>query len=411
MKFVLIIITLVFLYGCTKHPIQASKDTYQSEEVSLPEASSDLDLSEAIVSIRSSDKEDLQLLLQDLSSFSLVSDSIYNLILSKTEHNEIHTPLMILNHIPQTFSACDTNLSSAPPTHYIPILDSLAKHFHLQLQERNVKFIERFDEVEKKWFKDVFLSVKINEKNYTDTLSYFDDPQGLIDPSFYKILNDALADMGRLNRIYMVRGIHQYDLQHERYTSPDPSCQVFLLLSEEQSILLRKWEDVLNISYEEHAIVYSRNVISKIVKDLRAAGFEDNQIVEDSLANFRTIEEILSLYKPIVAKFSKDEDYVKIFEQLKEKSGRKFNPQDLTINSEGKLTTISFNHGKKKQYTMTLLNFEKEIPDLIKLVNTALNETDVNGNFYLLDLPGSEYQYIFLTEEKVLFLNSYTIPE
>lgn len=410
MKILLITITLFFLYSCRNHAIQTYTDAYQSEDVSLPEVSPDLDLSEATVSIRSSDKEDLQLLLQDLSSFSLVSDSIYNLILQKIQHNEIHTPLIVLNHIPQTFTACDTNLSFPPPTHYLPILDSLAKRFNLKLQERNVKFIELFDEVEKKSFKDVFLSAKINEKYYSDTLSYFDGPQGLIDPSFYKILNDGLAEENRLNRIYMIRGIHQYDLEDERYTSPDPSCQVFLLLSQEQSMLLRKWEDVLNISYEEHSIFYSRNVIRKILKDLNSAGFEDNHVKEDSLADFRTIEEILSLYKPIVAKFSKDENYVKIFDQLKEKSGGKFNPQGLTINSDGKLTTISFNHGKKK-YTMTLLNFEKDIPELIKVVNTALNEKAVNGNFYLLDLPGSVYQYIFLTEEKVAFLNSYTIPE
>lgn len=407
MKYLISTLIIFCLFCACKRPATFQPD---SESITTPEQtrSTGVDLTKAKISTRAPEKSELLVLLESLYSQSVISDINYVKCRNKIQKHELASPLMLISYAEESLSICDTSLLP-PPAHYPQLLEMMANIFPFSVVNCESAFIERHDVIENRTIKDILLTVEVQNKKHSDTLIYYDYPEGLIDPSFYKFLNNILAEKAHIKRIYMIRAINQYDLPNERYISPDPSCMVFLSLSEDQALMLQKWTNYLDISYENHNRYYTVTEIRQILNDFMLAGFPVDPELYDSLS-IRSRDGLLAGFTPIVAHVRMEQSYESIISILEEKSGGAFNPGQIQVEQDGKAVEISFTF-KGTSHSIELLDFTKDIPGIITFVNQILNEKGVNGNFYLLDLEEAGYRYIFLTEDKVNFLNSYQLPE
>jgi len=357
------------------------------------------------------DKDALEEILDNLLKNELL-DSISKNTLSKANLKDtLHSNFEIIRALKDVFLISTDTIKKEFPGFYIPLLQAIAQKYALQYQSLDITKMNKDSAV---------ITLTTSHRSYSLSLKS-DTTLGKLDESFYEIFNFILAENKTPERIYLVKKLMVNEIDSNLYYSTDNKEYGLLKLNRIDAAVFYEFPTIAELSTEIQRPLFSEKETYALLKTLDSAGFFSELKQEEKLKVFKelkneplyTLEDIFYLAKPLhVCIDNRIANYQKPFQEALLKvaafSGNKFFPQAIQDASiPNSATEISFSF-KGKTYSGTFVSsFDQiDIQGLINLVNRALNESGTDGNFYILDKPGLQTCYIFMTEQEVQVANA-----
>ncbi|MBI2971488.1 MAG: hypothetical protein HYY37_03685 [Candidatus Aenigmarchaeota archaeon] len=332
-----------------------------------------------------------------------ISDAEFNAIANKIKTNELKTPFDVFIAANRALVFKTNETAVAPPQHYARLYQQLSTlNNEAVFESFNATFIkvQGYDGEEDR----ILVSFTANGTAY-QTVNYYSE-NFLIDSSFYKIMNRVLADKNSPYRFYYVYYRKPSSIGFE---TTDWHTFGVISLTEQQAYVLREAK-LLDISYGEHDIL-STDTMNNIVATFKKTGLFSH-LNEESFERERQ-ELFRYTYTnplPILSSFSNvtywfdaetsnfENPYEEITLGLVDVSHGAFTPMNITDNfTMDEPTPFSFVFDGKRYETNLTSSGDWLDLSFIDLITRALNESKVDGNFYLLDTGDQSVQVIFLT--------------
>lgn len=386
------------------------KDTVEEQTFSFEEA---------IIIEKSGLDYEVAEVLKILNSFHLLENNSFMKLQELNVNGQLERNFQIIDSIPSAIVFHIDSLKPGFPLFYKSLLERVAQESGVSINSISVKEVNS----DEQGIKMAEIQVHSGDKTYLKKVIYNNENES-IDDSFHSILNDILASERDAERFYLVKKIMEYRNGEMSYYTTDDKEFGLLKLKREEAVALKQYPDVISLSIETHAFPMNNTQIKTFIMGLDSAGFfAKNQNIDSIIKNLQTYniytledifyftKELRACFSPIVSDFN--QPYKMLMDSLKVLSNGAYSPKDIIDNSRpNSVSKIGFNL-KGKEYASMLNNGidRIEIDGLMSTINLALNQEKINGNFYLLDNKTTDYCYIFMTEEQVDAVNSFTIEE
>jgi|GEM_PF-4298157 len=371
--------------------------------------------------------------LDTLLNNNLISVENYNTLLESYKPNEVKRQMEILSFMPNSFIFELKNFKSEYPNYnanYIAFLDTLKTHLIPDIRIDSIySFSKEFvDDEYGGTYENEILSITLNGKEYWQTASnlfpsYSENTpiiMGTVYQSDVSFIQEYLCDQNSPYRLFMIEDKDR--LRNERGTK----LGIILLDSNQVNVLADlpcTFLELQPFSYYHH--INSFDTIFSTIKQLQTIGIatqlNDKEIIElipeIRLSSFGDIRSILTHLPNVVADLDliyydeiDDPTYTfpKLINRLSKASNGMFIPQNIRKGwkeySEDKTfpSEVGFTLNGKEYYSEIKDGREGneylEAENLIKLVNVALLEAKIDGQFYCIDsYRYSCYNYIYLS--------------
>jgi len=414
MKAIILLLLVVFIAGCRKFPPRSAESSADTSAAPVENKAS-FSFSEATVSEKKGRSDEVYEVIQILKENSLLDSEIADSIQYLTNQNRLESNFAIVRHMPQAILFRTDTLSQTFPYYYNLLIDTLLK------QAGQTNYVLSVNPVQEKLSTEnppaAIIEISQNSKNYFQEIR-LDSGLGIVDESFYRIVNQILSTQNHPERYYLIRKIMEYEHENSFYYGTDNKEYALIQLNQQVALLIHSFPNVLNLSVEDHRQPLDNGTLKSIISLLDSAAFyppgtekakEYSRLKKENLYDVRDIFFHSPVLRKCFSPFSSDFylSYTDILNSLKEHSGGSiaFSPHRVIAVSDTE-TEVSIKVNNNV-YTSTLENgYDRiNIEGLLQLINTALNREQADGNFYLLNNKTSDYCYIFMTGKQVDLVN------
>jgi len=400
------------------------KNTSSSIEISTDQSfstiedidqGSDFSFENATVTDKKGKPEEVEKLVRILFQHNLINQESQKILSKKNYLQTISSNFDIVNHINEAIVWHTDSLKKPFPIFYQDLLDSIFQKENLT--EYVVKFEQTDSSTQNQGFISTNLTITNNKKVYSQKV-YFEPTTGKIDETFYKLINQLLADKQETNRYYLVRKIVEYQDKDSYYYGTDKLEYALIKLNEYTAFNIHQHPNVIDLSYENHQLPMANEELSFQLKILDSIGLIPNRTTQFQLNNqlssksifdtrdiFYYATDLRKCFSPYRTTFKNV--YKEILDSLVTISFQQFAPKKIRdLSQPNSENELSFELNGTT-YSVLLSNSidQIDINTLITTVNKALNTQKIDGNFYLLHNKDAEYCYIFMKENQVEVVN------
>ncbi len=341
--------------------------------------------------------------LRHMGALGNITNSEFDVIVNKIKANELKIPFDVFIAANRALVFKTNETTTAPPRHYSYLYQQLSLlNPEAAFESFNATFIkvQVYDDEEER----ILVSLTVSDTVY-QTVNYYSE-NFLIDSSFYKIMNRVLADKNSPYRFYYVYYRKPSSLGFE---TTDWHTFGVISLTEQQAYVLQEAK-LLDISYGEHDIL-STDMMNNIVATFKKIGLfshlsgESFEREKQELFRYTYTNPllILSSFSNVTYWFDAEtSNFENPYEEntlgLSDVSHGAFKPTNIRDNfTMDEPTLFSFDFDGKHYETNLTSSGDWLDLSFIDLITRALNESKVDGNFYLLDTGDQTVQAIFLT--------------
>lgn len=415
-KIILLLIAALLFSGCVNNnPDEGSiEQLTSSDRESVDDKGIDQPVRSGIESAEKIESVENNLVtiakkLEEIGILGDLSEAEFNSLLDDIEHNKTKSTeeLLIATDRILIFEKNDTNTQIAPPDHYEPLYNKLRSlNTEVEFNSFNATFVNKNYSIGRR----ILVSFTADNIRY-ETLLFYSSEDYVTSSDFYQIVNRLLADKNSRYRFYSVRFIEPSKSGFGKVVSNKFGI---ISITKEQADFLKD-SDILDLGYYDSFDFLSTSEINSILDEFKALGLFDHldegRFIEEKQELFRQIPmspiEVLSSFSNVTYRFDTETSdfenpYEEITVDLVGLSHNEFKPTDI-------VDKFMYDETTEFSFTMMGTRYETKVEtsgdwldvSFIDLFNTALEENNVPGRFYLIETGDQTALVIYLNETQM----------
>ncbi len=364
---------------------------------------------------------------QKLHDKAICTDQSYQKLLTDIENNTIDNPIKFLNYCTK---AVIIDLKDYPnePENYLEKIHQKTASLLPELKFTDFQFQIVLDSsVSDPSYEShkVIVSLRCNGKVYRQSsfinasdigkypqMEYF----GKIDQQeYYQLFNKILADYQSPYRLHEVKANRGNAVDWNRFG--------IIALTKEQAAMLHDGGVYFTPSYERFTSSLTSERIDTAILAYQNAGLLAHlsaaqiklAIEKISQQDNQNLNQVLSCFPDVIYGFDTElgnlnDPYAEIIQGLSSISKGVFNPTSITdhfASPSGQKALVSFALQGKTYSKQVEINSDWVDPSFFELIDQAIKENKLNGQFYELYTGGQEAGLIFLTTSQYQYLHTH----